>query len=125
MPGLRTVTLKVNCPQAQCVVLYLYCTSAVPTVSTVSLRLLDLSTVADCVEYSVSHNIFVLFNLTHKLFSNLSQSSKLRSLGDRPKTPQAKQQYCNTITVLQYYSSTVSSKLLQYSSRLLNSTTKY
>ena len=38
----------------------------------VSLSTLDLSTVADCPEDSVSH-IFVLFiNLIHKLFSNLS-----------------------------------------------------
>ena len=58
MPGLRTVTLKVDCPQAQ------YAVSPMD-LSTVSLRLLDLSTVADCAEDSVFY-IFVLFNLIHK-----------------------------------------------------------
>ena len=37
----------------------------------VSLRLLNLNTVADCVEDNVYH-VFVLFNLIHKLFSDLS-----------------------------------------------------
>ena len=61
--GLRTVTLKVDCPQTQCDV-------NPPDFITVSLRLLDLITVTDCVEYSVSH-VFVLFNLTHKFISDV------------------------------------------------------
>ena len=64
MPGLRTVALNVDCPQVQ------YAVSPLD-LCTVSLRLLELITVADCAEDSVSH-IFVLFNLIHKLFSNLS-----------------------------------------------------
>ena len=49
----RTVSLKVDCPQAQCAV-------SLMDLSTVSLRLLDLSTVADCAEDSVYPNLYCL-----------------------------------------------------------------
>ena len=56
--------------------------------------------VDDCTENNVLYYLFVLFNLIHKVFINLSWTSKviqLRSLGDRPKYLQTKQ-------TVQYYS---------------------
>ena len=72
--GLRTISLKVDCPQTQCD------TSPLDP-NTVSLRLMDLRTVTDCPEDSVSQ-LFVLLKHQSK---HIQEKTEVRT-ADEEKT---------------------------------------